>query len=313
MNKELRILATLLALLVLPAWTGCGKTGGSTVDPVKLREYANALYNRGLYKQAVEEYRHYLEARRPDAEETANVDFTIGNIYFERLQDYENALAAYLRVKHLYPESKLIRDVDRQIVACLERLDRSADAKQALDEATALDPGQVQPSRPGTVLATIGDRKITSGDLDFLIAQMPSYVQGQFTQKAAKEELLRNYIATELLYGAAKRKGIENEKEVVAAAFEAKKNFMVQKYLAEELKDQVQVTPEDAELYYKANKERYVEKDEKGKVKKQRSFEEAREQVSGELGRERQKKAIDALLARMMNAEKVEIFADRLK
>ncbi len=313
MKNNLRFSAALLASVALLGLAACGKTGSSGVDSGRQREYANALYNRGLYKQAVEEYRHYLDQRQPDAEETANIDFTIGNIYFERLHDYENALAAYLRVKHLYPESKLMPDVDRQIVACLERLNRSADAKQALDEATALDPGQVQPSRPGTVLASIGDRKITSGDLDYLIAQMPSYVQGQFTQKSAKEELLRNYIATELLYGAAKRKGLEKEKEVIDATFEAKKNFMVQKYLAEELKDQIQVTPDDVELYYKANKDRYVEKDDKGKVKKQKSFAEAREQAAGDLGREKQKKAIDALLARMMTAEKVEIFTDRLK
>jgi len=311
MKNHVKFSAIVLAFLM--TLTACSKTGSSAVDSGRQREYANALYNRGLYKQAVEEYRHYLDQRQPNAEETANIDYTIGQIYFERLHDYENALAAYLRVKHLYPESKLMPDVDRQIVACLERLDRSVDAKQALDEATALDPGQVQPSRPGTVLASIGDRKITSGDLDFLIAQMPSYVQGQFTQKAAKEDLLRNYIATEILYGAAKRKGLEKEKEVVEAAFEAKKNFMVQKYLAEELKDQVQVTPDDVELYYKANKDRYVEKDEKGKVKKQKSFEEAREQAASELGREKQKKAIDALLARMMTAEKVEVFSDRLK
>ncbi len=312
MKKQLRLSALLLAAILINL-AACSKTGNPGADSGREREYANALYNRGLYRQAVEEYRHYLDQRQPDAEETANIDFTIGNIYFERLHDYENALAAYLRVKHLYPESKLIPDVDRQIVACLERLDRSADAKQALDEATALDPGQVQPSRPGTVVASIGDRKITSGDLDHLIAEMPSYVQGQFTQKSAKEELLRNYIATELLYDAAKRKGLEKDKDVIDAAFEAKKNFMVQRYLAEELKDQVQVTPDDVELYYKANKDRYVDKDEKGKVKKQKSFEEAREQAAGDLGREKQKKAIDALLARMMTAEKVQVFADRLK
>lgn len=313
MHRNLTFSAVLLASVILAFAPGCGKTGTPGVDSAKQREYANALYNRGLYKQAVEEYRRYLDEARPGAEETANIDFTVGNIYFERLHDYENALAAYLRVKHLYPESKLIPDVDKQIVACLERLDRSADAKQALDEATALDPGQVQPSRPGTVLAKIGDRTITSGDLDQLIAGMPSYVQGQFTQKAAKEELLKNYIATELLYGAAKRKGLEKDKDVIEAAFEAKKNFMVQKYLSEELKDQVQVTPDEVELYYKANKDRYVEKDDKGKVKKQKTFEEAKEQAAGDLGREKQKKAIDALLARMMTAEKVEIFSDRLK
>jgi tetratricopeptide (TPR) repeat protein len=304
---------SILVLVLSLGLAGCSQTAAPATDPTRLREYANALYNRGLYQQAVQEYRRYLEVKQADAVETANIEFTIANVYFERLHDYENALAAYLKVKHLYPESQLMREVDRQIVACLERLDRSADAKQALDEAAALEPGQIQPSRPGTVLAAIGERKITSGDLDHLIAQMPSYLQPQFRDKAAKEDLLKNYIATELLYDAAKRKGLEREKEVVDAAFEAKKSFMVQKYLAEELKDQIAVQAEDVELYYKANKERYVEKDEKGKIKKQKSFEEAREQAAADLTRDKQKKAVDALLARMMTAEKVEIFTDRLK
>ena len=42
-----------------------------------------------------------------DEKEQANVNYIIGDIYFERIRNYRNALAYYEKVKHLYPESSL--------------------------------------------------------------------------------------------------------------------------------------------------------------------------------------------------------------
>jgi len=304
-------LGLLLLVLVLSA-CATGRSGVDSVDPARQREYANALYNEQLYTQAIDEYRHYLDSVPGDSPEAANVQFTIANIYFERLGDYQNALAAYLKVKVLFPQSSLKPEVEKQIVACLERLNRSVDARQALKEATALDPEQAPPSLPGTVFATIGDRTVTSGDLKHLISLLPDYVQSQLASKEARLQFLRSYLASELLFAAAKRQGLENEKSVVEAVFEAKKNYMVQLYLEEQLKDQVKISDEDVQLYFTANRDRYAERDQAGKVKKQKPFDEVKEQAAQDLYRERRQKALDALLERMMKADNVRVFEDRL-
>jgi len=303
------LLSFILGIFVL----SCSGKKQPNVSGEKIREYANALYNRELYPQAVREYQRYLDLYQLNDNERANINFIIGNIYFDRLHDYDNAMAFYLKVKHVFPNSTLMPQVEKKIVACLERLQRSADAKQALDEATSLEPEKVEKSHPGTVIAKIGDRKITSGDLKYHIEQLPDYLKSQFKTKKAKLDFLKQYIATELFYDAAKRKGLDKDKDVIEGAFQAKKSLMVQKYLQQEIADQIKISNDDLELYYKANKEKYVEKDKKGKLKRQKPFAEVRKQVADDLLREKQKKAYENLLQRMMTAEKVEIYDDLVK
>lgn len=292
---------------------GCSPGERPNIDGEKIRNYANALYNRELYVQAIREYERYLDGYRLDDQQNANINYIIGNIYFDRLNDYENAMASYLKVKHIFPESDVMREVDRRIVACLERLQRSADAKQALDEATSLDPEQIAESKPGTVIARIGDREITSGDLEFHINQLPDYLKSRFQDRKEKIEFLRQFVATELFYDAAKRKELDRDKEVVEGTFQAKKSLMVQKYLQDEIAEGLDIREEDVELYYRANLDQYVEKDEEGNVKRQKSYDEVSRQVAEDYVREKQQKAYDALLQRMMRTEKVEIFDDLVK
>jgi tetratricopeptide (TPR) repeat protein len=288
---------------------GCSSRGTS---PDKIREYANALASSELYAQAVQEYQKYLDTARLNDGERANVTFVVANLYFERLHDYENALANYLRIKHLYPESTILPEVERQIVACLERLNRSADAKQALDEATALDRPRA-PSAGSTsskIIARIGDRPITNEDLKFQLNQLPDYIRGQFATKAQRLEFLRQFIATELFYGAAQRKGLDRDKDAQEAAFQAKRSLMVQKYLQQEIAPQIKVSTGDLQVYFRANKEKYAEKDAKGAVKRERTFEEVQKQVAEDMVREKQQQAVQELLGRMMTAEGVQIYDD---
>ena len=166
--KFKEIVKFFISMIIISVLAGCSQTEKQSIPGEKVREYANALYNRELYQQAVDEYQHYLDNYTIEDEVRANINDIVGNIYFERLYDYENALARYLKVKHLFPESNLESQVSKRIVACLERLQRSEDAKQALDEAASLVPDSVT-SRPGTVIAKIGDRDITTGDLKYQI------------------------------------------------------------------------------------------------------------------------------------------------
>jgi hypothetical protein len=119
-------------------------------------------------------------------------------------------------------------------------------------------------------------------------------------------------MAAELFYDAAKRKGLDNDKDVIEGTFQTKKSLMVQKFLGEEIAGQVKISDDDVELYYKANLDRYAEKDDKGKVKRQKSFQEVQRQAAEDLVRDRQQKAYEEIVARMLNAENVQIFDDRV-
>jgi uncharacterized membrane protein YheB (UPF0754 family) len=135
-------------------------------------------------------------------------------------------------------------------------------------------------------------------------------MRDQFKDKKQKLDFLRNYIATELFYDAAKRKGLDRDKDVVEGAFQAQKSLMVQKYLQEEIAPQIKVSADELRLYYRANTDKYAEKDAKGKTKKQKSFEEVQRQVQEDYVREKQQQAVQQLLGRMMTAEKVDVYDD---
>ena len=175
-----------------------------------------------------------------------------------------------------------------------------------------LDPDQAKPKRPGTVIAVMGKRKITTGDLAFEINQLPPYVKTQLQDKQKKVDFLKSFIATELLYDTAKRKGLDRDKEVIEATYQAKKNIMVQKLLQELISNEVNVKEEDIELYYKANSRNYAEKDSAGKVVAARPLEAVKTQVMQDLIQERQQKAYERLFERMIRAESVEIYEDKI-
>ncbi len=311
----MRELSNVFLILIVTFLVGCNNDTRQkpSLSKEQARNYANELYNRQLFKQSAQEYDWYLRNYNLDENEQANISYTIGDIYFERLNDYENALAYYIRVKYLHPKEDLKRSVDKKIVACLERLERPEDAQQTLQESTTLEPEKVQIKRPGAVVAVIGNREITQGDIDFELSQLPPSIRSQYQPKDKKVEFLKQYILTELLYDSAKRRGLDKNKEVIEAAFQAKKNIMVQNYLNQEISEKVNITPEDVELYYKANKDRYVERDEEGNIKREKTFSEVRQQVGQDLAMERQQQVYEQLVQKLMRAEGVKIYDDVLK
>ncbi|MFO7890710.1 MAG: hypothetical protein R6V04_10275 [bacterium] len=307
-----KIVKFFICMIIISVLAVCSETEKQGIPGEKVREYANALYNRELYQQAVSEYQHYLDTYTVENDVRANIHYIIANIYFERLHDYENALAGYLKVKHLFPESSLETRISKRIIACLERLQRSEDAKQALEEAASLEPDTV-PSRPGTVIAKVGDQEITTGDLKFQINQMPEYMRSQFEKPEDKLKFLNQYIATELFYDAAKRQELDKNRDVIEGTFQAKKNLMVQKYIENEIASDLDITPDDVEMYYKAHKEKYAEKDDEGNITRQKPFSEVKEQAAQDMVRERQQNKYNELIQRMMKTEGVEIYSDRIK
>jgi peptidyl-prolyl cis-trans isomerase C len=302
----------LLFCLALLALASCNKSP-QNLPADRVREFANVLYNRELYKQAIAEYERYLHDYPLDEREQASISYTIANIYFDRVRDYESALAYYLRVQELYPRSELVKETGKRIVECLERLQRSADAQQALEESTFLDTSRVARKRPGEVIAKIGMREITSGDMEYEIKRLPPYVQAQIKDKSKRLEFLRQYIATELLYDTARRKGLEKNADVIEAAFQAKKSLMVQKLLEEEIAGKVNYNPSDLDLYYRANQSRYTKSDSAGKNPQQLSFAEVKSQVEQDYIREKQQQIYNELIDRLMRAEAVRIYDDKVQ
>jgi tetratricopeptide (TPR) repeat protein len=315
--KEMKMIKGIWSFLLLIIFllAGCQGSSKPSLPAEKKRELANALYNQELYIQAISEYQEYLRLYPLDEKEQANISYQIANIYFDRLKDYQNALAYFIRAKHLNPESNLQSQISKNIVECLERLNRSTDARQVIARSSALDESQKPESQPGEVIARIGEREITTGDLAFQINQLPEYLRGQVQSPEQKKELLRQYIARELLYDSAKRMGLERDQEVIEGVFQAKKALMTEKLLEQEIEKEINLenyTNTDVETYYKANQEKYAEKDESGNVKRLKPFSEVAQQTAQDFIREKRQEAYQRIIERLMKAEQVVIYDAKL-
>lgn len=307
--KFLIIFSLLFTIIIL----SCNQSKQPQLPVDAKLNLANAYYTNGLYEASAQEYLDYLNNYEVDANRRANTYYTIGNIYFERLNDYEQALTYFFKVKYLYPESNLQGEVGKKIVNCLERLNKTTDAIRIVEQEAALDKESVKDNLPGKVLAEIGSRKITQGDLDFEISNLPVYVQEQFQDKQHKKEYLQQYILQELLYDKAKRQQLDKDKSVIEGTFRAQKALMAEKILQAELKDKIKIESADIELFYLAHKDRYTEKNDKGEVIRQKEFQEVQQQVAQDLAMDRQQQAYQQLLSQLMKAENVKIYEDRVR
>ena len=106
------------------------------------------------------------------------------------------------------------------------------------------------------VIAKIGDYTITVKDLNERISNLPEKYRE--VVRSRKEEYLKDLIKDTLLFQEAVRKDIDRDKEVQNLIEEAKKKIIVARLLQDEVDNNVVITDEDIELFYTANREKYM-------------------------------------------------------
>ncbi len=188
---------------------------------------------------------------------------------------------------------------------CLERMGRTLDAKAVLSERVNLQ--KYEPKPKDEVVAKLGERVITRADLEARIGDLPPYLQNQYKDEKKKLEFLRQYLAQELLYEAAKRRGLDKDGDVIRQTFEMKKGLMVGKLLEEEVRDKCNVTDKEVELYYNAHKDEFKRE---GKI---RSLQEVRPEIESAIQREKEEEEVKKLIQKLLTGEEVEIYEDRFK
>jgi tetratricopeptide (TPR) repeat protein len=270
------------------------------------KKYAAMLIDKGLYHQAILEYQRLIEHRKLSKQEIANLSYIIGNIYMDNIHDYENALASYLKVKLLKASNEIMQDIEKRIIECLERSGRILDAQMEMEKATALKPSREIPK--GTVVAKIRNREITMEELLSRINELPAYLQNYYKDKSKQLEYLKQYIAIEILYDAAKRRNFDSDKEILKKTEEARKSFMVEKLIEEEIKPKIKVSESEMKNYYEAHKKDFV--DDK---KKQKKFEDVKEQIKARLEFEKQQELTQEFISKQLEVQKVIIYEDLFK
>ncbi len=254
------LLAAVILLISLNTWD-VGVVARSTpsgLGPDVLREYAGKLKSKGLKKEAAVAYEEYLRAAELDTAARSNVCFTIAALYMEA-QEYEKALAWFYLIQTLSPQSEIADKSGPKIIACLENIGRHADARYELNRETAVDKGAGDDTQADNVLAVIGNRRITLREINDIIQTMPEPVQKEFQKPAMKKKLLEQYVQQEVLYEKAKRHGTEKDPVYRKGVEYYRKKLLAFLYVENKVREMVHITPQDVELYYKANKKMFSE------------------------------------------------------
>lgn len=108
------------------------------------------------------------------------------------------------------------------------------------------------------VLAKVGDRKITLSDLERVIEYYDPNQHKLLEQSpTAKVNLLKRIVQGQVISGIAKSKGFDKEAAVREQLEMLSNDFIATEYLKKEVIAKINVTEEDAAMYYKAHKEEF--------------------------------------------------------
>lgn len=103
------------------------------------------------------------------------------------------------------------------------------------------------------VLADVNGVKITMADFENEVNSLPEQYRG----KINKKKFLDDLILQELLYEEAKKKKLQEDKDVIDALKMVEKKILVQKLVEKEVMQLAKPTEEEIKKYYEENKDNY--------------------------------------------------------
>jgi peptidyl-prolyl cis-trans isomerase C len=173
------------------------------------------------------------------------------------LHEYENALKTFYKAEILDGQADFMSDMNQKIVSALENLGMTQQAQYELDARTDIS-GKTAPSEAKAV-ARIGKDEILETEINRAIDKMPEWMKKNFESPELKLKFIREYVAAEVLYRKAKRLGLDKTPDTKDAVESFKKQVVVEQIVKKEIDKNLKISQEDVELYYKANKDKYIE------------------------------------------------------
>lgn len=153
-----------------------------------------------------------------------------------------------------------------------------------------------------TIIAEHKGGKITMGNLNERLSQIPPMYKSKYTTIEGKKELLDIICIEEIFYLEAQAHGIMDQKEFTERIGDQIKSAYFSEYRKELLKDGVSLTTEEKKAYFAENHEQF----------KERTFEEAEKLIEANLKPEKENKFIEAKKLELFNKFNVEINYDIL-
>lgn len=122
----------------------------------------------------------------------------------------------------------------------------------------AAAPGGLTPSQAAMVLARVGDRPITLGELAATLERMDQFDRLRYQTPERRRDLLDQIITVELLAAEAKRQGLQDTPEVRAAMRQILRDALLAD-ARKNVRSPTQIPEAEVRAYYDAHKSEYQE------------------------------------------------------
>lgn len=252
------LILNLLGLIALGAffWHRGGATPADPQASEHAREVASKLKAAGALDEAGALYEVYLETTDASTETRASVAYSLASTYLDDGR-YEKALRWFYEAESL-GVGELSDQLSKKIVHTLERLGRYHSAKAVLDSRVALDQGPAAArSEQDPVVAMIGDEEIPRSQVLAMLDDLPPETAAQLQSGPQRAELLKKFVADELLWRKAVKLEYDRDPQVRRSYEALLKQLAISKFVEREVVSQIEVDPADVQNFFEANRARY--------------------------------------------------------
>ncbi|MFZ0034173.1 MAG: hypothetical protein WAK60_04180 [Sedimentisphaerales bacterium] len=324
---------TLVNLLTKPSYRGPSPDNIDTsFSPEQVKELAAKLAERNLYAGAAKAWQDYLAfAKVPDTERAKTL-FQIGML-IEKAGIYPEAIEYYYRSEITAKLDELEPQINTHIKDCFEKLGKFSALRYELMDRTGFKKSEQTGSK---IVAEIGAEKISEADLDALIErtidnqlapamafmtadqlnEQKKKILEKYKSSSAKQQFLESWLIQETLYRQALEEKLPEQSQAKSVIEDLVRSALSQQLMNRELADKINITETDLQTYYEANKDKFVEpanKEDPNSVERQKSFDEARQDVITALLNQKRQDVQKDLIKQMMNKYNVVVHTSALK
>lgn len=319
------LLLILIGLVAFDIIKPCGQNlmtqrPAASMPEEKVKELASKLAERNLYSRAAAVWQEYLAAARLSDTERAKALFQTASL-LEKAEQYDQAIEYYYRSETAAKLPELAQQINTHIKSCFEKLGKFSALRYELIDRTSFKQQQDQTSK---TVAEIGAEKITVSDLDALIERaidnqltpiMPfmtteqlneqkKKILEQYQSPSARQEFLQSWIVQEVLYRRSLEEKLSDMPQTQSIIEDLTRSTLSRQLMNKELADKINITETDLQTWYEAHKDRYMEPadaNDPNSVRRQKSFDEVRSQVTSELAGLKTRDVQEQLIKQLMD------------
>jgi len=256
------LLWVILAIVVLAAVIGYDRYGihQGQQHISQAREYER----NGLYSEALREYQVAYANKRLGRRPRAEVALQIGDIYYDRFENYDMAHQYFMHAKQNAPKLFEKGPAQERLKQAQRRM-ASAGGGAGDDGTTGTLASKTQLMSPpaedlrGPVVAKFEGGEVRAGEILRHLRNTPEFDNPAFREDPAKlQDFIRNYTNRALRYEAALDAGIHRDPDIVARVFDYQRTLISERYATLERQKARTIPDEQVREYYEKNRTRYV-------------------------------------------------------